>query len=609
MERDSTIKKSIYSDGITKRGDPNSYQDRLRTYAREPHPWPLARPSPEELAKAGFIYTGQATQVNCPTCDIYVEDWSDPRIDPVRKHYIYNRSCGFLLRHCAQRVHDIYISSRYSDASLRLNSFANWPPSAPVRPSDLASAGFYYTGEGIKTRCFSCTAVYVDWKPADIPVLIHRRLNPTCEFMGELLSDKTHLEQDAAVSLPDYSSEEVRLRSFKHWRNDVVSASELAAAGLYLVELPDVVRCYVCDVELRDWAPGETAMGKHERRNPHCPFVRQRQLVEPTSKCSISIDTSSLSNAGPCEQQRLKPLYEGSLFPPEQQQPRRRSHETIYLPPSCGGQTISVSPSYARSTSYPMQAHNPSLPPRSSIVCTEDTDSPSPRWMLYAGVDIRLPPSLDVRHSRPGASYTVEPPKPLPRSMVTHPHTPPHPLPTMVTHPHTHTPPSPHHGNMSTLFPPSPIPLNFLVFFLHTASPHTHTHTVFFHTHTHIHCFSPHIHTSLSTHHRRNQFPFLLHQHPPSSSHHLPSLLLPHPQLTATLLHNTPQHGHHHHHHHHWHLCPAVSTATALAMMTQSCARSVSKSPLAWYSYHVVMSVHASHVQARSLIVRCAGHQ
>ena len=431
VECDSIFSKSIYSDGVTKRGDPNNYQDRLRTYRRDPYPWPLLHPCPEDLAKAGFIYTGQGTQVHCLSCGIYVEDWNDPRIDPVRKHYICNRGCEFLLKHCAQRVRDIYIGSRYSDASLRLSSFTNWPRSAPV-PSDLASAGFYYTGEGSKVCCFSCTIAYADWKPADIPVLIHRQLNPSCEFLAELFSEKniasfpTTCAPDAAMRLPDYSSPELRLMSFRHkqWKNDVVTKEELADAGLYLVELPDVVRCYSCGVELRDWVPGDTAMGKHEKKSPQCPFVRQHQLVGPTFKYTVSIDTTNSSGLS-SDLQKQKPVYGEGLFPVEQY--RRHSDQGIYLPPTYLGQmglgqTISVPPSYARSNSFPKQTHNLELP-AGSVLCSEDvkTDSPSPRWMLDAGVDIRLPPSLDLRRRPPSSmtSYTVEPPKSVPRSMVT----------------------------------------------------------------------------------------------------------------------------------------------------------------------------------------------
>lgn len=38
----------------------------------------------------------------------------------------------------------------------RLESFADWPVSAPVIPTNLAGAGFYYTGQGDRVRCAFC---------------------------------------------------------------------------------------------------------------------------------------------------------------------------------------------------------------------------------------------------------------------------------------------------------------------------------------------------------------------------------------------------------------------------------------------------------------------
>ena len=416
FDRDCIRGKRIHTDGVTKKGDPNNYQDRLKTFKRDPQSWSLSAPSSEDLARAGFIYTGQGTQVNCPSCGIYVEDWDNARVDPVRKHYIYNKRCGFLLANHAQRVHDFFIDSQYSDASLRLNSFLHWPRGAPVRPSDLASAGFYYVGEGTKARCFSCTVTYTEWKPRDMPLEIHRQLNPSCEFLVELLSRRlsrpiASIAIDAAIRLPDYSSPEVRLSSFKNWRRHLMeSKEELAEAGLYLVEPPDVLCCYSCHVELKDWVPGDTATDKHRMMSPHCSLVRRTQGR-----------VSNLLSVPTSDPQKQKPLAnEGNVYSYPSELVRRHSDRSVYLPPSYA--TLSAPPFYARSSSFPNEptAH---VTPQwdGSVLCSGDVkaDSPSPRWMLDAGVDIRLPPSLDVKR-RPAQSYSVEPPTSAPRNTVFH---------------------------------------------------------------------------------------------------------------------------------------------------------------------------------------------
>lgn len=65
----------------------------------------------------------------------------------------------------------------------RLNTFNNWPSSAPVDPVRLAKAGFYYTGDGIEVQCFSCAGKISDWNYGDQVMLRHRRLEPDCQFI------------------------------------------------------------------------------------------------------------------------------------------------------------------------------------------------------------------------------------------------------------------------------------------------------------------------------------------------------------------------------------------------------------------------------------------
>lgn len=351
VDRDCVYGKRIHTDGVTKKGDPKNYQDRLRTFRLDPQPWPLLCPSPEDLAKAGFIYTGQGTRVNCPSCGIYVEDWSDSTVDPVRKHYTRNTRCGFLHTHHAQRVHDFSIDSQYSGASLRLNDTS-------------------------------------------------MRLN------------------DTSMRLPDYSATEVRLSSFKNWTKDVIgSKEELAEAGLYLVEQPDVLRCYACRVELKDWVPGDTAVGKHLKKSPHCSVAGQQLSLGYTPRVSIyPLDTTPNLSVPTSDLQKQRPLAsEGRLYTNPSDLSRRHSDRSVYLPPSY---TVSAPPHFAHANSYePMAQATPQW--TGSVLCSGDirTDSPSPRWMLDAGVDIRLPPSLDVKR-RSTQSYTVGPPTSTLRNTV-----------------------------------------------------------------------------------------------------------------------------------------------------------------------------------------------
>uniref|UniRef100_A0A915KCC3 RING-type domain-containing protein n=1 Tax=Romanomermis culicivorax TaxID=13658 RepID=A0A915KCC3_ROMCU len=67
--------------------------------------------------------------------------------------------------------------------SARISSFASWPKQTTICGQMLADAGFYYTGEKDRTRCFYCGVTLVNWEKGDIPWDMHDRYNPKCNFL------------------------------------------------------------------------------------------------------------------------------------------------------------------------------------------------------------------------------------------------------------------------------------------------------------------------------------------------------------------------------------------------------------------------------------------
>lgn len=65
----------------------------------------------------------------------------------------------------------------------RLNTFTNWPSSAPVDPIRIAKAGFFYTGQGTEVECFSCGGKISEWDYGDQVMWRHRRMDPNCSFV------------------------------------------------------------------------------------------------------------------------------------------------------------------------------------------------------------------------------------------------------------------------------------------------------------------------------------------------------------------------------------------------------------------------------------------
>lgn len=67
-------------------------QDRLNTFTN----WPkYMRPRPTELAKAGLYYCGVGDKVQCPTCNIVLQEW-EPNDDPFEDHLKYSPNCPYM---------------------------------------------------------------------------------------------------------------------------------------------------------------------------------------------------------------------------------------------------------------------------------------------------------------------------------------------------------------------------------------------------------------------------------------------------------------------------------------------------------------------------------
>lgn len=65
----------------------------------------------------------------------------------------------------------------------RLATFNDWPPSIPVKPQELAEAGFYYTGRNDTVECFACGGRVQRWIKGDIPWVEHVRHHPFCVYL------------------------------------------------------------------------------------------------------------------------------------------------------------------------------------------------------------------------------------------------------------------------------------------------------------------------------------------------------------------------------------------------------------------------------------------
>lgn len=210
-------------------------------------------------------------------------------------------------------------SNDYRFESARLETFRNWPYSL-INPEKLAAAGFYYTGEGDKVKCFECQIEICEWQPDDNPMADHQRWSGRCRFirnipcgnvpigtdpttipvpmpkgvdvcgpygstiympfsgpdhedMGEKMNSKLR-EMTSTPKHPEYASYAARLSTFDRWPKAMSQTKEsLATAGFYYTGSGDQTLCYYCGGGLRDWEPDDDPWIEHAKWFEYCPYL------------------------------------------------------------------------------------------------------------------------------------------------------------------------------------------------------------------------------------------------------------------------------------------------------------------------------------------------
>ncbi|NXF88080.1 XIAP ligase, partial [Eubucco bourcierii] len=231
----------------------------------------------------------------------------------------------------------------WAQEDYRLGTFVEFPLDCPVQASALARAGFVYTGEGDKVKCFNCHTTIEGWLPGDSAVERHKNLSPNCRFITEsaflennihplaqnyqhrtengssnsaflcTLDDSSDVEADYLLRTrqvvdmsdslypknPNMCSEETRLKSFHNWPlHSQLTPKELADAGFYYTGVGDEVACFCCGGKLKQWEPDDRAWSEHKRHFPKCLFVLGRDVGNvPSESVPAELGRSGLNNA------------------------------------------------------------------------------------------------------------------------------------------------------------------------------------------------------------------------------------------------------------------------------------------------------------------------
>jgi len=86
-----------------------------------------------------------------------------------------------------------------------------------------------------------------------------------------------------------YSSEETRLKSFRHWphtTSKTATPPKLAQAGFFhnpTPENPDRCTCFMCGTSLVSWDVTDIPLEEHRKHAKHCEFLQQLTRYNTTN--------------------------------------------------------------------------------------------------------------------------------------------------------------------------------------------------------------------------------------------------------------------------------------------------------------------------------------
>ncbi|CCU56005.1 inhibitor of apoptosis 3 [Choristoneura rosaceana entomopoxvirus 'L'] len=150
--------------------------------------------------------------------------------------------------------------------SERIKTFTNWPLTF-LSPETLAKNGFYYLQRGDEVRCAFCKVEIMQWKEGDDPGEDHKKWASKCPFLVDQHKIPGPIH-------PKYLSEIKRLKTFKNWPQSLKQTpEELAEAGFYYTNCGDKVKCFYCDLGLKDWENNDIVWEQHARWAQKCNYV------------------------------------------------------------------------------------------------------------------------------------------------------------------------------------------------------------------------------------------------------------------------------------------------------------------------------------------------
>lgn len=207
---------------------------------------------------------------------------------------------------------------------VRFKTFVNWPLTF-MEPKILAMTGFYFSGSADVVTCYFCQANIGGWEPEDNEITEHQRWSRNCPLIRKQLTNNVPIDaellqqklpvilEDVCGSLetinfrlqairrdtqlrkitnflkkiplpgsksqtdkyPEYLDEVTRLNTYENWpRATAQKPQKMMEAGFFYTSKGDRVKCFSCEIGIRQWNILTEPWIQHILLNNTCHYLR-----------------------------------------------------------------------------------------------------------------------------------------------------------------------------------------------------------------------------------------------------------------------------------------------------------------------------------------------
>ncbi|ATY70223.1 multicapsid nucleopolyhedrovirus inhibitor of apoptosis protein 3-like protein [Tomelloso virus] len=205
----------------------------------------------------------------------------------------------------------------------RRDTFKDCPVSF-IDGNILAKIGFIYLGFDASVECHFCKVRIHKWQESNCPISDHIKWSPNCplirraptnnipidgDSLNNILPEVTYDECGArkhellkiAPKYPQYMKESDRLESFEDWPISLLPRpEELSDAGFFYDGTGDRVKCFSCDLRLKDWSSEDRPWEQHALWSTGCHYldlIKGREYIDFIKKQKHTNEFANIESA------------------------------------------------------------------------------------------------------------------------------------------------------------------------------------------------------------------------------------------------------------------------------------------------------------------------